>query len=65
MASPERLSLTGPSRGERLTQIHLDAAELVWIYNSTNDLLFPTAGTYGEIRGKRNATSLLHGRWYG
>ncbi|MGZ4810596.1 MAG: hypothetical protein ACXV7D_14825 [Thermoanaerobaculia bacterium] len=46
------LTLTGPSRNQRLTQIREDAAALLWIYNSTNDLLFPTAGTYGEIRGE-------------
>lgn len=46
-----RLTVTGNDSSSRLTQVHYDVASLVWIYNSTNDFLFPTRGTYGEVRG--------------
>jgi hypothetical protein len=44
--------VTGPDEANRLGETHYDRPALLWIYNSQNDLLFPTRGAYGEIRAE-------------
>jgi hypothetical protein len=45
------LVLSSPTaRLIKVVQVHYDDAEVAWLYNSTNDLLYPTSGTYAEAR---------------
>ncbi len=45
----QRQEIVNPGGHDEIVRVTLNQPHAAWVYDSTNDLLFPTSGTYGSL----------------